>query len=577
MARWHESYPERLAFELAEFDRRGLSFVLDEQRLKKTGQVVLVGSVEHDGRRIDLQIAYPDSFPFLRPEVFAPGIELERHQNPIERNLCLLDRSTRAWSVADTGAWLVDERVPFLLSLLAAGGEQLRAGEAPQGEPQSIYFRSEPGAVVFVPEQVLALTAEHRVGLLQIALGENEPPQRLLRGCLAKVAVRSHRGKKHTLAALGPPLDQRFAGKTIDGRWARLEHLPEGTRPRDLLEAVAEVEPALATPRWQPFSGTRDISVVGVVFTEELAQGRFGDSWLFLVCLRDRSTGYESRSVARGERLAAADISARLPERARLDDWTLGLIGLGSLGAPLAVEFLRTQVGELRVLDFDAVEAGNAVRWTHGLTAVGYQKTGVIAGWGAAEYPFTKMQAFQHRIGAVPVPVEPVPDGLGEADGLDQFLDGLDLVIDATGELGIQHLLTTLARPLGLPQVFAWATEGGWGGAVAAVAPASGGCWMCLQLAFDDGTIALPPGAPDPPVQPRGCADATFAAAGYDITPISAQAARTAARLLHGDGAGEVHVCTLQDDEGEFAAPSWVSSAIPVHELCPCEHAISMV
>jgi hypothetical protein len=573
MRHWHEAYPERLEFELAEFDRRGLSFVLDEEHLARTGLVLLRGSIAHEGAEIGLDVIYPDSFPYMRPEVFAPGLRLERHQNPYEGNLCLLERSTRAWSVTDTAAGLVAERVPLLLDLLAEGGEELRAGEAPQGEPASVYFPGESGAVVFVPEDMLHVPAEHTVGLLQLATGVGEPPQKLLRACLAKLSVRAHGGKKETIAQLSGPLADRFAGKTIEGRWARLDRLPDGVMPRDLLAAIAAVQPTLASPRWQRLPSGEMISVLGALVPEEVRQGEWQDSWIFIVCLRDSPKAPESRSIVRAERLTAPDLRARLPHAASLHEHSVGVIGLGSLGAPVSVELLRAQVGELRVLDFDRVEAGNIVRWTHGLSAVGYHKPGVIAGWAAGEYPFSRVTGYTLRIGGVPAPGALTPE-LGEAQSLERFLDGLELVLDATGELGIQHLLSAIAEEHGLAQVHAWGTEGGWGGAVACLRPGSGGCWMCLQLAFEDGSIPLPPGTPDPPLQPRGCADPTFAAPGYALTPIVAQAARAAARLLAGAGAGEVHVCTLQDDSGELPAPRWETFEIPIHERCPCEHRV---
>jgi molybdopterin/thiamine biosynthesis adenylyltransferase len=571
MRRWSEAYPERFAHELAEFERRGLNFALDEERLAHDGTVLLSGVLTHAGREVELQVGYPDSFPFMRPEVFAPGLSLGRHQNPVEGNLCLLERSSRAWGVSDTAAWLVAERVGHLLDLLEAGGEELLAGESPQGEPASVYFIGEPGAVVFTPEEMLAIPPEHKVGLLQLATGENEPPQQLLRACLAKVSVRARGAKRHMLASVSEPLSRRFSGRTLDGRWVRLEKLPNGNRPRDLLAAIAAVEPGLAKPRWQRLASGGDISVVGAVFGEEVRQGDWQDSWLFVVTLRDSQKGAEKIYIARGERLTAADLNARLPAASTLAEKTIGVVGLGSLGSPIVTELLRAQVGELRVIDFDRVEAGNIVRWTHGLSAVGHLKSAVVAGSAGAEFPFTQVMAYNHRIGVVPAPGDPVA-GASESEGLEQFLDGLDLLIDATGELGIQHLISTLAHELELPQIYAWGTEGGWGGAVACVSPADGGCWMCLQLALDDGTIELPPAAGEAPVQPRGCADPTFTAPGYSLTPIVAQAARAAARMCSGDGAGEVHVCALHDSSGELPAPRWVTSPIGVYERCPCEH-----
>ncbi len=571
MRRWVDAYPQRLAYELAEFERRGLNFALDEAYLARSGLVVLAGTVLYGEQEIELLVAYPDSFPFMRPEVFAPTLELDRHQNPIERNLCLLERSSRAWSVSDTGAWLVAERVPYLLGLLDAGGDDLLAAEAPQGEPASVYFGGESGAVVFIPEEMLAISPENRVGLLQLATGVNDPPQKLLRACLSRVSVRTHGKKKQTLAEFGKPLSERFAGTTLDGRWVRLARLPTGNRPRELLAAIAEVEPAFGKPRWQPL-GAGDISVVGAVVPEEVAQGEWQDTWLFVVAVRDSPSSPEGIYIARGERLSAPDLQARLPSSSRLDQAKIGVVGLGSLGAPLAAEFLRAQVGELRTIDFDRVEAGNTVRWSHGLSAVGYLKSDVIAGWAATEYPFTRVKAYNHRIGGVAPPFEDAQVAASESDGLGEFLNGLDLVIDVTGELGVQHLVATLAQEFDLPQMFAWGTEGGWGGAVACVSPGLGGCWMCLQLAFEDGTIELPPAASEPPLQPRGCADPTFAAPGYALSPIVAQAARATARIVNDGGSSEVHVCALQDPDGELPAPRWLSTPIPIHECCPCGH-----
>jgi ThiF family len=575
MRRWYESYPERLTFELEEFERCGLGFTLDEEHLARTGLVLLAGTVDIDGEQVNLQLLYPDSFPFMRPEVFAPDLSLERHQNPYERNLCLLERSTRAWSVDETGAWLVSVRVPQLLRLLAQGGEALRAAEVPQGEPASVYFAGEPGAVVFLPGAMLHVEPEHRVGLMQLATGANEPPQQLLRACLSKLSVRAHGGKKQVVARFGSPLSERFSGRTIEGRWARIERLPDGRLPRDLLAAIVAVEPTLEKPRWQRLPDGNKISILGAVVQEEVLQGEWQDSWIFLVTIED-SPKQQRRYITHAERLTAEDLRVRLPERLSMDEHTLAIVGLGSLGAPISAELLRAQVGELRVLDFDRVEAGNIVRWTHGLSAVGYAKTQVIAGWAAGEFPFSRVVPTNMRLGAVPAPDEQLPSGApSEAQALGEFLDGVDLVIDATGELGVQHLLSVVSAERELAQVYAWSTEGGWGGAVAVLGSGEGaGCWMCLQLAFEDGTIPLPPSAPDPPCEPRGCGDTTFAAAAFELTPIVAQCVRSAARLLAGEGAGEVHVCSLHGAEGELSAPRWETFAIPVHERCPCEHPI---
>lgn len=572
MRAWTERYPDRLAYELAEFERRGLSFKHDESLLEQRGVLILRGSVTRRQEDIELVVVYPDSFPFLRPEVYAEKLALDRHQNPIEHNLCLLDRSSRAWHVSDTGAWLVTERVPHLLDLLEAGGQALLEGEAPQGEPASYYFQGQAGAVVFVPEEMLGLPPDDRVGILEIAFGVNDPPQQLLRGCLARIAVRSRKRKKQTRAAMSDPLRTRFAGRRLEGRWARLHRFPSGNEPLDLLSAITSVEPGFRQHHWESLADGVAISVVGAVVPEEVRQGEWEDAWLFLVSLRLPRTSNITCYIVRGERLTAHDMQARLPAGSHLEDKCVGVAGLGALGAPVATELLRSQVGHLHVLDGERVEAGNIARWPFGLSAVGHEKAAVVAGWGLTEYPFTATRGWSRRIGALQHDTVLPAGALTETETLTEFFDGLDLIIDSTAELGVQHLLSTLADEAQIPQIYAWGTEGGWGGAVARVIPGKTGCWYCLQLALDDGTIELPPTAPGASIQPRGCATTTFAAASYALSPIVAQAVRVAARTLREKPGYDVFVCRLEDEDGELPAPSWLSYALEVHERCPCGH-----
>src|SRR5438874_2540114 len=106
MTVWWERFPGLLERELDAFERRGLVFKRDESMFRDAGRLLLRGSIDHNGECVELEVLYPDLFPYIRPEVYAPALSLERHQNPAQHNLCLLDSSTRAWKPHDTGAWL---------------------------------------------------------------------------------------------------------------------------------------------------------------------------------------------------------------------------------------------------------------------------------------------------------------------------------------------------------------------------------------------------------------------------------------------------------------------------------------
>jgi hypothetical protein len=582
---WTDAFPDRLEFELAEFARLGLAFVLDEVEHAGTGRVVLrgmlPGRLTPDGDDVVLVVAYPDAFPYLRPEVFAPELRLGRHRNPYRGNLCLLDRSSRAWNPSTTGAWLVSHQVPYLLGLLAGDPAAMTAAEAPQGEPASRYFAPAAGTAVFIAEEMLGLDRDVRAGYLRIGVGRGaEARQQLVRGCLTRLeSLPAKRGVRTVLARASGRVAGRFGVTAYEGTWVRMDALPVGGRAdAEALFAAARAVPGFVMPPGQSVDGAT-LRILGVVTTEEVRQGVFEDVWLFAVAA-DLTKPKRGRGsyVAHTERLSASDLAARIPSLAGLGEKTVSLAGLGALGGPLSFELARAQLGELRVLDNDIVETGTVVRWPLGLTAVGQVKTDVVSGVLPMQWPMTEVVAFNHRIGHVPSPVDGAETaGRAEREVLAEFLADTDIVVDATAEIGVQQLLSALASEAGLPQVYVWATEGGLGGAVARVVPGETGCWYCLQLHIDDNTIPPPPFASDGRVQPRGCAEPTWTGASFDGLPLVAQAARVATTTLlagrrDGDGREPRDVFVLDQSTaqpGELTAPTWRSYPLTVHGRCP--------
>jgi hypothetical protein len=565
---WTEQFPDRLQFELAEFGRQGLSFAPDAGELERHGRLIMRGAFDSEGDDVDLEVVYPDTFPYLRPEVFAHGLGLERHQNPYDGNLCLLDRSTRAWKPSDTGAWLVAARVPYLLRLMRDGGEALREAEVPQGEPGTSFLLCEPGTAVFVPAEALELAPEVVGGKIALRVSPGEPLQPRLRAGLVRVTTKDN-GSKRSLAVIDESLTQRFSGARVDGPWVRLASLPAARDPQGLLEAAAAVNPDIRTPRWHRTTGG-ELAVTGLVVAEEVGHGDFQTAWFFVVRLR-RKTGRgweESAYVVRGDRLTVSDMAARIPGLAGLPSKSVAQVGLGALGAPVAMELARGQLGELHLLDFDMVESSTTVRWPFGLSAVGFIKVDFVAGVLAQDYPFTRVKGYRHQIGYANRQTG------NEAALLTSFLDGADLIIDTAAEIGISQLLASLAQEAELPLLTMWGTEGGWGGAVASVVPGAGGCWHCLQLGIDDGTIPAAPFEVGGAIQPRGCAALTFTGTSSDLLEVVAHGLRVARRLLLDPDPGcMVHVCSMRDAEGqELPAPQWNSQALDIHPRCPVCH-----
>jgi molybdopterin/thiamine biosynthesis adenylyltransferase len=576
MATWWERFPGRLEAELDDFRALGLEFERDEAMFRDAGRLLLRGSIEYEGERFELEVLYPDLFPYVRPEVFAPGLALGRHQNPVLHNLCLLEGATRAWKPHETGAWLVSARVPLLLGLIRSSPEEMAAAEVPQGEPLSVYFkaRGQPGTVVFVPAQALSLDPEQRVGSGRISFSPDSPADLAVRGLLCELVARTGAGKKTKLLARAEEqLTNRFGGERIQMRWARLDALPDEFTPEALLTAAEEVQPGFGRPPWQRVANG-EIGVTGIVFPEEVRQGTIEDAWLFVVRWRrvTAAGSAEGSYVIPGERLSPDDLGARIPRLASLREATLAQVGLGALGAPLALELARNQVAKLRLLEDDYLEAAQIVRWPFGLQAVGRLKLNALAGFIEQNYPYTEVERFLHRLGGTGF--ERQARSENELDLLDRFIDGATLVIDASAEPRIQQLIADRGSVLGVRQLFVSATEGARGGQVALIVPGAGGCWFCWKLhtqADNDGkpAIELPPYEPGATVQPRGCAFPTFTGASFDLLPLTAQAARAAAAAVQRESGVEstVWVCSVPADGVE--PPEWQTFPVAVHPECP--------
>jgi ThiF family len=568
---WVDRFPERFEHELADFKARGLEFELDRDQLEEQGRVVLRGSIDYAGKPVHLELRYPDLFPYLRPEVIAPDLELARHQGPYNRNLCLLDPSTRAWDPHFTGAWLATERVPFLLSLLEPGAEEeLLEAETAQGEPASAYFPVLPGTVIFVPQAALELSPDALAGSGRIAFSVFEPPRIHLRGLVAELVEKGPKQKTKVLAQAEGSLLQRFGAQQIPFRWVRLDRQPETNTIEGIIEAIESVRVGFGKPPWHAVIGGQ-VAVTAAVFAEEVRQGEWEDTWLFAVRVR-QDNGTELAYPVPGQRLSRPDLEERLPPWVRLGGSTVSLVGLGSVGGSLALELARSGLSELRGMDFDTVEAGTTMRWPIGLSAAGRLKVGALGRRIAQDYPYTEFKGMIHRLGQSAGTT--TARQMSELDILDQFLDGADLVVDASAEIGVQQVMADEASQRGIPQLYVSTTEGAKGGLVARVIPGETGCWMCLQMRIAEERIPAPAADPSATVQPRGCGTLTFVGAGFDILPVIAQGARLAAQILSTDGSvrqeergDDVFVCSFE--EVSPAPPRWSGHPLDPHPDCP--------
>lgn len=589
---WWQRHPGLLEFEIEQLEQAGYRVTPDAdiRRDERRIQLRLQGEVE--GVDLDLLATYPDLYPDFRPEVVAPSLALTRHQHPFAKHLCLLASSTSHWRADDTLAGLLQTQLPSILAASrtpeAARTEEL---EEHQGEPFTHYYTYDGNSAILIdgawelPHDVEGgeFTFAYNPEAVAIAPDGSRSP------VVRAVVTAIFDGRGRPLVESDPRLAKRYPGRGR-GRWIRLPeppHLDDADamlgqlRARDSALARAGGEPAKITTRSSGRGRTSwAIDVLLVTFPEETSWRTTGSGWLGIAhAAGSKRTAPLEPRLARVWRTGQDDLRSRNHRLSGLAEKTVTLIGLGALGAPLAIELARAGVKELRIVDHDHVDPATTVRWPGGVHDAGLPKAHLLQQRLNTDLPYTDVEPTVHRLG-LPRGLHGPDDGTSEPDDelLGRLINGADLLIDATAELGVQQALARLSREATVPYLCLSATEGAWGGLVARITPdPDAGCYSCLMAHLDDGGagggIDPPPYDPTGRVEPAGCGTTTFSGSSFDLMPLIAEAARMAtSTLLPGPAsdrlAWDVATLALRDASGGPCPPTWTTARLERHPKC---------
>lgn len=570
--RWWEAWPGRLEHELEAFGRRGWKFSLDEAEWK-AGRVLLRGMAPiGPDETAELVVVYPDTFPHTRVSIYAPSLQLDRHQNPLETNLCTLPRSSVFWRPSMLAAQVVETQVPEVIRLAREGDPSRFEAEYQQGEPASAYFPYMPAGGILIPPEAFVLSEDIKAGTMRVRFDPDDawltepignPASEPLLGVGALVALSD--GTADLL--VDDEIVRSFIGAEWNGRWVHLPAAPITLDLGSLMRLLVAEDPRFGQRRWIPH-GRHSFELIGVAFPEEVRQKVWETGWLFLVLHKESKDIYGGRFV-RAMRYSEDHLAERVTELVPLRSKTVGLVGAGALGAPICFQLAMSLVRELRPLDYDFIDPATSVRWPAGVRAAGSDKTLYLKEEIEAQYPLTRVVPFSHMIGAAPMASRQT-----EAVTLESWLADVDLVIDASAEDNVSRALAHLTHPAGIPQIYVWSIEG-FSGVVARVRPGRTGCYLCLERALSEGRIA-PPTAPERErrVQPRGCSDPTFVAPNIDLGPLSLEASRLAISQLCAGTNGypsvdyDVLVFRIRDSNGDVRVPTWEPSVLESYDDC---------
>lgn len=565
---WFKEDPERYEAELHYLREAGFEFYHDDKKLE-AGQLVLFVQYSYsDGDNTEehkLTVIFPFNYPTFPFQIIAPSFPKGRHKDPYRHNLCLLTDLQQKWDgTKDTLASFLDNQVADILR--AHRDEQV----APQLEGHealrpSGYLEYDPGKIL-VGDWIIPPEVDH--GTMAIALDPGSEPNKLLRG--AAIYVLDNEGNQVASLDAGNwngVYHDKNKVKTLRVRWVRLPAAPEQLGKNILDEAIA-AWPEIERPKFR-----HGPDIIGLLFPEEHEyKGTCMGSWAFVVRKKYATDSRQpsiTYSVVRSEQLSPAIFQARIPRVTPLANARVLVVGLGALGSNIAWQLARAGLGALNCLDRDILEVGNLPRWLMGFDAVGLHKAEAVARYLLSHYPYVKVHTFIMDVGST----DPrTPKSIEEA------LDGVDVIVDATAEWAVNLYFSDLARNRELPYVWATGTPGSWGGTVGRVIPGgTKGCWSCFQWHMYEGAIPSPPQEKSPYVQPPGCFHPTFTGTGFDMDSVALMATRlTVATLCAGRSEGypdfdwNAGILSLWEPNKDIPiAPHWHTVPLDRHPQCP--------
>jgi hypothetical protein len=276
MKYWWDRWPGRLDFEIDQLIKAGIACELDKG-LFQEGIAKLNLKHNVNDKEQDLFVIFPDVYPYLKFEIFAPNLNLEHHQNPFQKNLCMIGMSTKNWKTNDTVAEYILSQLPNVLQAgNSSDASMVKNLEEPQGEPVSFYYNYFPNSIVLVDSN-WSIDRSIKSGILELCVDDKSESG-------IHCAVKTVRDNQNNMIAQTDPELMKIYRQHIIGRWIRTDKPILENNPGQVLELLKLRDRTLVSPnpKWQPLQ-KKTIAVIGVIFPEEVAWRENKDGWFFIV------------------------------------------------------------------------------------------------------------------------------------------------------------------------------------------------------------------------------------------------------------------------------------------------------
>ncbi|MDR3695776.1 ThiF family adenylyltransferase [Mucilaginibacter sp.] len=159
--------------------------------------------------------------------------------------------------------------------------------------------------------------------------------------------------------------------------------------------------------------------------------------------------------------------SKGLLETSVLKNKTVGIVGIGSGGSPIAIELAKAGVGRFVLIDFDRLELSNVARHVCGINDLGRYKTFAVRDYILQKNPYAEVSTYEIDVNE-------------HREICSDALSKVDLIIAASDNDKSRFFLNDLALKYNTPAIFGRAITRAIGGDVLRVRPRLGPCYNCL-------------------------------------------------------------------------------------------------
>lgn len=502
---WWERWPGRLSREVSRLREQGFLTTFDDKGALSS-PIVIDATYSLAGIAYELRIIFPDLYPYFRPEVYAPNLAVDHHQNPIGKNLCLLGRNSDNWDTNYLVADVIAQQLPKLLGsedIAKSGG---RPEEELQAEPWVEYLEPDPRYRILWNSNISVPRGS--VGKLQLTY---KPDDEIFRAYVSRV----NRNGTLLFQEETPPFPE---AKTQ--LWIPFACLNEQPPPINQLAGVLQRD----LPNFNPHGSVNRLSrhtrgtLLALFYPEETGYRSAGIGLTVALFEPHGKKSEVSAKYLKTFRAGEDYALSRLGRYGSLRTLRVALVGFGNIGSAVAATLCKLGVKELTLIDRDQFDPGNTARHFLGMQFAGADKVDAGARALRRAYPYTTVEPFSYRLGDIGPP--------GKGDEFVRLLVASDTIIDCTAERAVQHFLSTESWERNKPYLFVEGYPGMLGGFVGLIKPGLAPCYLCFLAGRVDGSIGLPPVPQDATIQPAGCGEPTFAGTPFDSDTISAAAVR---------------------------------------------------